>query len=120
MEVHEVGSLVLKRGVMDYERRQATRKPLQQEIMLSHDKGFRLCKLHDISTDGALLDIGWGVLTRNVSVELSLNLPDDPDKKTYHVNGFVTRVSTDGTAVRFESLTDEVYHALSRYLDMRG
>lgn len=101
---------------MDNDRRESIRKALKQEVMLSHANGFRLCQLRDISINGALLDVGWGVLTRDVPVELSLNLPDDPEHRTYHVNGHVIRVSTEGTAVRFDPLPQETHLALSQYL----
>jgi hypothetical protein len=101
---------------MTNERRTSTRKAVKQEVMLIHEQGHRLCQIHDISLKGALLNVGWGVLTRDVPVELSISLPTSQDKAAYRLPAQVARVSTLGTAIKFRDLDVSAYSALRQYL----
>lgn len=89
----------------DQDRRASERKPVGQEVVINHEKGLRFCKLKNISEGGAFLDIGWGALTRNVPLELSLKLPIGANNiESLRIPAQVARVSTDGTAVLFSQL----------------
>ncbi len=102
--------------MMEPDRRTSIRRPVTQQVMLSHEKGFRLCNIQNISLKGALLDIGWGVLTRDVPVELSIDLPWRDERKTLRLPAQVARVSPSGTAIKFRDLDVDVYGALAHFL----
>ena len=99
---------------MEQERRASTRKPFGHEVVINHEKGMRFCKLKNISVGGAFLDIGWGALTRNVPVELSVKIPNE--EESLKLRGQVARVSTEGTAVSFASLDRLSWQAITRYI----
>jgi len=102
---------------MEQERRSSTRKAFGQEVVINHEKGLRFCKLKNISEGGAFLDIGWVALTRNVPVELSINLPTKSDtRESVKVHAQVARVSTDGTAVSFDKLDRQALQAISNFI----
>ena len=84
--------------------------------MLSAGMHFRMCKLIDLSVGGAFLDIGWGVLTRDQPVELSLTITFAGAKQVYRLPAKVSRISASGTAVRFGSLDASTHRALSTYI----
>ena len=100
----------------DGERRTGSRKLLPRTAMLAHASGHRLCKVFDISVSGAMLDIGWGVLTHDVPVELMIDLPNGANAKAYSLHARVARVSRDGTAIKFASLDHESESALASLL----
>lgn len=79
----------------------APRKPLAQQVMVSHSSGHRLCSIHDISTSGVLLEMGWSALTHDQPVEIVLDLPTNNHVRPFHIRGKVVRVSRDGTAIQF-------------------
>ena len=99
---------------MDNERRTGERKAFGQEVVINHEKGLRFCKLKDISESGAFLDIGWGALTRNVPLELSINLPSNSE--SLRLPAQVARVSTNGTAVAFGRLDRQAQQILSEFI----
>ena len=101
---------------MVLERRASTRKPVDQEVMIFHEQGHRLCKIHDLSLQGAMLDVGWGALTRDVPVELAISLPSAKGKSSYRLPARVSRVTTAGTAIRFRDLDSTAHEAMQRYL----
>ena len=101
---------------MILERRASARKPVDQEVMIFHELGHRLCKIHDLSLRGAMLDLGWGALTRDVPVELVMSLPTGNGRASYRVAANVARVTTAGTAIKFRELDGGVYNAMQRYL----
>lgn len=102
---------------MEQDRRSSTRKIYGQEVVINHEKGLRFCKLKNISEGGAFLDIGWVALTRNVPVELSINLPTAADSnESLRIPAQVARVSTDGTAVAFDNLDRQVRQAISNFI----
>lgn len=101
---------------MPLERRAGTRKPVEQEVMVIHGLGHRLCQIHDISLNGAMLKLGWGALTRDVPVELAISLPSAKGKSSYRLSAQVARVTTDGTAIKFQSLDPTTQEAMQRYL----
>jgi len=84
--------------------------------MLSHATGHRLCQVHDISLSGAMLEIGWGVLTHDVPVQLMIDLPNGAGAKSYSLSATVARVSRSGTAIKFAGLDSESQSALSHFL----
>lgn len=98
------------------DRRHSTRKILSQEVMLSHGRGFRMCKLHDISLASAMLKIGWSALTRDAAVELSIDLTVSGDIATFRLPAKVMRVTTHGTVVEFTNLDAKTFSALAKYL----
>jgi len=98
------------------ERRTSSRRVLPQTAMLAHASGHRLCRVHDISLSGAMLDIGWGVLTHDVPVQLMLDLPSGSRAKAFSLPATVARVAQNGTAIRFSSLDSESRSALSSFL----
>lgn len=100
----------------DSERRTGSRKSLPRSAMLAHATGHRLCQVHDISLTGALLDIGWGVLTHDVPVQLMIDLPNGAGAKSYSLPATVARVSRNGTAIKFTGLDNESHSALSSFL----
>ena len=109
--------LALIRGYeMVRERRAGTRKPVDQEVMIYHEQGHRLCKVHDLSMQGAMLDLGWGVLTREVPVELAISLPAAKGRSSFRLPAQVSRVTTTGTAIKFRELNYTVREAMQRYL----
>ena len=101
---------------MSPERRAGIRKPVNQEVMVIHGLGHRLCKIHDLSLNGAMLELGWGALTRDVPVELSILLPSAKGKSSYRLPARVARVTTDGTAIKFHELDSTIHEAMQRYL----
>ena len=102
---------------MEQERRASTRKSFGQEVVVNHEKGLRFCKLQNISEGGAFLDIGWVALTRNVPIELSINLRTKANtRESLKVHAQVARVSTDGTAVSFENLDRQALQAISNFI----
>lgn len=101
---------------MNIERRTSTRRPVDQEVMIIHERGHRLCKIHDLSLKGAMLQVGWSALTSNVPVELTISLPANKGKATFRLLAQVARVSKDGTAIKFRDLDDSAAGALQRYL----
>lgn len=105
---------------MPLERRAGTRKPVDQEVMVIHDLGHRLCQIHDLSLNGAMLKLGWGALTRDVPVEVAISLPSAKGKSTYRLPAQVARVSTDGTAIKFHELDSTALEAMQRYLQAEG
>jgi len=84
--------------------------------MLTNDTGHRLCKARELSTSGALLDIGWSALTHGTPVHVIVDLPDGEGIRSFNLPGIVARVSADGTAIRFVGLDAETQLALSRAL----
>ncbi len=98
------------------ERRAFQRHPLPQEAMVSQGLHFRLCNLRDISLDGAFFDLGWGVLTRQTPVEVTLSLPGPAKGRVYRLTGEVARVSKEGTAVRFHAIDDKTRQDLTGFL----
>ncbi len=102
---------------MVLERRAGTRKPVDQEVMIYHEQGHRLCKIHDLSMKGAMLDLGWGALTREVPVELAISLPSGKGRTSYRLPAQVSRVTTVGTAIKFGALNHSVREAMQRYLE---
>lgn len=100
----------------DSERRSGSRKSLPRTAMLAHATGHRLCQVHDISLTGAMLDVGWGVLTHDVPVQLMIDLPNGGGAKAYSLPATVARVSRQGTAIRFTGLDSESRNALSSFL----
>jgi len=98
------------------ERRTGSRKALSSTAMLSHATGHRLCQVHDISQSGAMLDIGWGVLTHDVPVQLMIDLPNGGGAKSYSLPATVARVSSRGTAIKFAGLDSESQNALFSFL----
>jgi len=103
---------------MILERRASTRKPVDQEVMIFHEQGHRLCKIHDLSLRGAMLSLGWGALTRDVPVELVMSLPTADGRSSYRLPANVARVTTAGTAIKFRELDDGAYKAMQRYLQL--
>lgn len=88
--------------------------------MLAHSRGgYRLCNVRDLSLKGALLDLGWGMLTRDVPVELTLDLPAGESLKPFRLPAQVARVSPSGTAVKFRDLELDAYAALAQFLNSR-
>ncbi|OGI38813.1 MAG: hypothetical protein A2140_03895 [Candidatus Muproteobacteria bacterium RBG_16_62_13] len=98
------------------ERRSSHRHLLAQEAMVSQGPHFRLCNLRDISLDGAFFDLGWGVLTRQTPVEVTLSLPGPAKGRVYRLSGEVARVSKEGTAVKFHPIDDKTRQDLSGLL----
>ncbi|MDH5513072.1 MAG: PilZ domain-containing protein [Gammaproteobacteria bacterium] len=98
------------------ERRTGARMAVSQEVMLIHQQGHRLCKIHDLSLKGAMLELGWGALTRDAPVELSISLPSAKGKSSYRLPAKVARISTQGTAVKFNELGSVAREAMQRYL----
>jgi len=101
---------------MILERRASARKPVGQEVMLFHEQGHRLCRIHDLSLRGAMLQLGWGALTRDVSVELMISLPTANGRSSYRLPANVARVTTAGTAIKFRELDSGAHEAMQRYL----
>jgi hypothetical protein len=102
------------------ERRTSARKAVGQGAMLVHSRGgYRLCQVRDLSLRGALLDLGWGLLTRDVAVELTLDLPAGTTLKPFRLPAQVARVSSAGTAVKFRDLGVDAYAALTQFLHPR-
>lgn len=102
---------------MEQERRANTRKSFGQEVVINHEKGLRFCKLKNISEGGAFLDIGWGALTRNVPLELSINIPTKTNtRESLKLQAQVARVSTEGTAVSFGNLDRQTRQAISNFI----
>ena len=99
------------------ERRASTRKPVDQEVMIYHEQGHRLCKIRDLSMQGAMLDLGWGALTREVPVELAISLPSIKGRSSHRLPAQVSRVSTAGTAIKFSELNSYTREAMQRYLE---
>jgi len=104
---------------MVVERRAGTRKVVDQEVMVYHEQSHRLCKIHDLSMQGAMLDLGWGALTREVSVEMAISLPSAKGRSSYRLPAQVSRVTTAGTAIKFGELNSFAREAMQRYLGAR-
>jgi hypothetical protein len=98
---------------MQAERRATVRLPIVDEVMVTQGQHYRLCHTRDLSLHGALLDIGWGALTRYTPIELLLTLADGDEKGVYRIPAEVTRISATGTAIRFQRLEAKVNSVLS-------
>jgi len=102
---------------MEKERRISARKMYDQEVVINHEKGLRFCHVKNISVGGAFLDIGWGALTRNVPVELSINIPTQANSaESLKLRAQVARVTTEGTAISFASLDRQAWQTISRFI----
>ena len=101
---------------MENERRTSVRKSFGQEVVINHEKGLRFCKIRNISVGGAFLDIGWGALTKNVPLELSLRIKDDAKVESLKLPAQVARVTTDGIAVSFGQLDADARRAISEFV----
>jgi hypothetical protein len=101
---------------MSLERRAGSRKPMDQEVMLIHEQGHRLCKIHDLSLKGAMLELGWGTLNRDVPVELAISLPSAKGRSSYRLPAQVACITTSGTAIKFRELDASAHEAMQRYL----
>ena len=101
---------------MDLERRSKTRKAVKQEVMIGHELGHRLCKIHDLSLKGAMLELGWGALTRGVEIELTISLPSTKGRMSYRLPARVARITQEGTAIKFRELDSSTHEAMQRYL----
>lgn len=84
--------------------------------MLSEGMHFRLCRVRDLSLGGAFLEVGWSVLSRDRAVDLALTLLSNHEPRVYHLPAEVTRIATDGAAIRFKPLDQKTSSALSGYL----
>lgn len=103
----------------DSEHRIKARHPLDQEVMLSTDSTFRLCRVHDISETGALLSVAWFGLGKKTPVVLTMNLNTDGKKiDSYQLQAEVARVSNEGTAIMFTDLDSHTRTALIQFVDM--
>jgi hypothetical protein len=98
------------------EHRHSSRKHKVQEVMVRADNDHRLCRVRDLSDRGVLLDLGWGKLTRDVEVEIIIDLPVNNILTPHHIFGEVARVSEIGTAIRFTVINSETQKALLTYL----
>ena len=103
---------------MPQERRSSERRSVSEEGMLSEGMHFRLCRVRDLSLGGAFLEVGWSILSRDHPVDLALTLLSDhqPKPRVYHLSAEVTRIATDGTAIRFKSLDQTTSNALFGHL----
>lgn len=105
------------RAAMEKERRTSARKLYDQEVVINHEKGLRFCKLKNISIGGAFLDIGWGALTRNVPVELSISIPTQSNAaESLRLRAQVARVTTEGIAISFASLDRQAWQTITRFI----
>lgn len=98
------------------DRRTNQRHPVTQEAMVSQGPHFRLCNIRDMSLNGVFLELGWGVLTRNTPVEVTLSLNNTAKAPIYRLSGEVARVSKEGTAVKFHPIDDKTLQDLSGLL----
>lgn len=98
------------------EHRHSSRKRVAQEVMVTADNDHRLCRMHNLSDGGALLEVSWGKLTHDVEVEIIIDLPVNNILTPHHIFGEVARVSPVGTAVRFTVINSEAQKALQTYL----
>jgi len=101
------------------EKRHSARRKFAQEVMVRADNDHRLCRIQDISYGGLLLRYGWGKLTRDVEVEIIIDLPVNQIPTPYHLFGEVSRVSATGTAIKFTVINSEAQKALKRILGVR-
>jgi len=101
---------------LENERRTSVRKTFGDEVVINHEKGLRFCRLKNISIGGAFLDIGWGALTRNVPLELSIRLKDNDKIESLRLPAHVSRVTTEGTAVSFGQLDADARRALREFV----
>lgn len=98
------------------DRRHNERKPDSQEIMLSHGSRFKLCKIHDISLESVLLEVGWAELTHDTLVDLTMDLPAKEGVTPFHLSGKVQQVTKHGTVIDFIDLDPETFGALAKYI----
>lgn len=103
---------------MILERRMSARKPVKQEVMIIHDEGHRLCQIHNLSLNGAMLKVGWGALHRDVPVQMTITLPAPKERLPYRLSAVVARVTKDGTAIKFHDLDVNAKNALQWYLQV--
>lgn len=94
----------------------AARKPLLQQVLVNHSSGHRLCRIHDISTSGVLLEMGWAALTHDQPVEIVLDLPVEQQVRPFHIRGKVVRVSREGTAIQFRQFEKGALETLAARL----
>jgi PilZ domain len=102
------------------DRRHSERKLDSQEIMLSHGNRFKLCKIHDISLESVLLEVGWAELTRDTPVDLTMDLPADDGVMPFHLSGKVKQVTKHGTVIEIMDLDPDTLKALAKYIKDRG
>ncbi|MEJ2106221.1 MAG: PilZ domain-containing protein [Acidiferrobacteraceae bacterium] len=102
---------------MTVERRTDIRVPIVEEVLLSLPQGFRLCKLHDISFTGALLNVYWGALTRGAKVDLMITLSYGDEEKVFHIPSEIARITDSGTAIHFLRVDPETHEALEGLIE---
>ncbi|MBE9516593.1 MAG: PilZ domain-containing protein [Proteobacteria bacterium] len=100
------------------DHRYTRRHLLKQEVMLSTESKYQLCKVHDISITGALLSVAWFGLTKDTPVTLTINLAIGDEKaNSQTLPAKVARVSREGTAITFDELPTANYSALLKFVN---
>ncbi|MDH5649585.1 MAG: PilZ domain-containing protein [Gammaproteobacteria bacterium] len=105
---------------MTENRRHNARKITSQEVMLSQGRSFKMCKLHDISLESALIEVGWAQLTHDTPVDITIDLPVTDGIRPFHLPGVVKRVTTHGTVIEFNDLEPQAFAALARYINLQN
>jgi hypothetical protein len=102
---------------MTVERRTDIRVPIVEEVILSLPQGFRMCKLHDISFTGALVNVYWAALTRGAKVDLMITLSYGDEEKVFHIPSEIARITDSGTAIHFRQVDPETHEALEGLIE---
>lgn len=97
------------------ERRDSPRAHWKRDAVIRVGQHERFCKIGNISTQGAFIEMYEQRLEPYMEVALSFLVPGDykgQEKKTCCVSARVVRLSTDGAGLEFEPLDMESYGAV--------
>lgn len=94
-------------------RRSGERRFAGVKAMVTHDQlGLTKCKLRDISLDGAFIETGTLVLSKNADVDLVLKIRAGARNRHCRFQAKVTRVTAEGAVLEFRHLSESEYRTL--------
>lgn len=98
------------------ERRNFNRRRINNEISIFTKDGYFTAFMENISAGGLFLRTNKNVEIGEM-IEITLPLPNSPDKKNITVDVVAVRVMDDGIAFKFQVIDDNAQCALLHLLD---
>ena len=95
------------------DRRSGPRRFAGVKAMVTHGRlGLTKCKLRDISLDGAFIETGTLVLSKNADVDLVLKIRSGDRNRHCRFQAKVARVTAEGVVLEFRHLSEVAYRTL--------